>query len=499
MLPVAPIIIIAARIALAASRSAGKGANGAPPGGGGHPPVLPPMGVGDITRGVTWLALFFASVIPELPGWSVWVVGVLTFIPTFPSVTAPVLARLLAPAVAWFPLRLISPYALRGQDAAYAALMILSYARRPLSEARLAWLERNLGPGTLPLFLAVRGALAEARGDDTRARDLFTVLQKLPPVPGLTLARRVAATWLVVRAATRGNWEGVDRISDSPGNDAAVRAMIQHVRAMRGGYPVRPWGRLVEAARWGRVRFAQALAALPPLAPPGPPEAPPAAAPLVRALWWQRRCCFSWATQADLSAAGAAWDILPREPALLAALNARAETLGVRIPPDPDAPADAPPPDPAMAVLSSLWRTVVQQLAQICVVRHVLPPAEGQTLRAVRRLVGEALFKELEHQLVLLGEPSRDAVVEDPVEGWVRFEHVRALADALVHDASATDRAIVFEAVVGRALNFSVWVYNGRGQRVLGHCFMRWLLELGDGVCPPGLYTTLTNNVALGY
>lgn len=525
MVPVGPILIVAIRVLVSLSRSKDAGTVGRT--GGQRPVLIPGLGPSDVVR-LCLLAVFlvislvapsavgglpaeYASVaaLPlldalralkvtlQLLGYGV-LSGLGLTIAAVPSVSGPILARGLPPSLSWFALRLIAPYAARGQDAAWAALTLLDHARRPLSEPALARIEAGLAGDTLllPLTLVARAAIADARGDDLRARDLFTAVHKLPAIPGHGLARRYARRWLVVRAATRGNWDGVDAISAAPFQDGAVRVVIQRLRALRGG--IRP-GRaqwIVGGLRWGQLRVERAVGALPPgPRPEYPSQPPPGTPPLARALWWQRYCCLAWPTLSDLRATGAAWDVLPQDAALLAAVTTRAQGLGARVLLE-EAPPD--PPEPAILFLSRLWQSAVHQLASLCVVRHVLPPDEGQTLRAVRRLVTDALHKELAEQLATLEDPAQAEVVGEPVAGWLRFQRVRAVADCLLQDADATERSMVFEQVCSPMLDFAVWLYNQRGQRVLGHCIMLWLLQIGAEVGSDSVMKTLSDNVALG-
>jgi hypothetical protein len=151
--------------------------------------------------------------------------------------------------------------------------------RRPRDEAAEAWIESSVGerPVTAAM-LAAHGLLAASRGDRTEARRLLRAVASFDVRP--RPLQRVLSEWLVAEAATRGDWEEVERAAAIPPSTrasellgATAKRLLDRPDAPDASAFAERWRRTPSLHAEGVEVYRRALHARHRPAPPGVPKA----------------------------------------------------------------------------------------------------------------------------------------------------------------------------------------------------------------------------------
>lgn len=393
---------------------------------------------------------------------------------TFPAFT---LRRLLAPLglprVAYVFARVSPPLAasveVRGGAVFFAALALL-HARRS-EPATMAWLETRLVEAVhlRGMSLAAAGLLAAARGKRETARSLLAAVDGPHGRPAARVARRAARTWLITDAARRGDWGAVLTLGRRSGFAMRWPSLMGAIAARILGDPRAP-------SDW-RLRLAWFVT------------------PHRRATWPMVRRALSVPRGAE----SAAPEPTDTEGALDAALHAHAACL--RAPSSTALSAAARAWDAARAstALTERWlETVEDDLSH-----HAWLAAEGATAtsptltaaaRRARRRELDALAFDVRDLERRMAEKLRLHVLEE----WMAWSTLRRRCERALRGADPSERRGVFVTVYSGACNYAVWLFNGRGEKLLANRIFRWLLEIGEGVADPSAVTLLKKNIASG-
>jgi hypothetical protein len=410
----------------------------------------------------------------------------------------------------------------RGGAAAAAGLALARGTR--LDEGAAEWLEQELA-GHEPLRgggLVAGALLASARGDRDGARALFESARLLDDRACPAEARKIANEWLSIDAAERGDWADVAKRGQGYGSSrvswllggVALCFLADEGSVTTGSAsgpliataptPLNLWFRwaiapgrigtraLVEralVARAGSVRRAT---------PKTPAPVPEGDSDLDRALALHASLLSRGGAVAcdEVQLLGERWDAVLGDAATLARLAERAIVIGAA------SPYRVPGVDVggAGAALDRLRTTIEEDLLALVQSSHVSLaslPTTGVAGSAKRKL-RDALLTEIETSVDAIRRRVDDERRLPPLDEWREFLAVRSQFDRGVDAAGIDFRRLAFSRVHTEACHLSVWLFNKRNQRSIGHAMCNWLLVEAKAVGDSRAEDLQAKNVACG-
>jgi len=421
----------------------------------------------------------------------------LLFFPAFTlsRVVVPLGLPRLAHAVARLSPPVASSAEMRAAAVFYGALAALR--ARSLDPETLAWLEDRLTHEVTlrATSLAAAGLLAAARGRPESARLLFAAVDALTWRTAPRAVRRVARSWLVADAARRGDFRLVASLGRGRGSYMRWPWLMGAIAERLIGAPRAPSDAVLyfawiaaphRRATWPMVR--RALAA--PRGAAGDPAraregaGDPPLDPLGAALR-AHAASLGAPSEAALLAAGRAWDAARDAPATNALIARRALALEARSSVD--------------AVFLRLVESVERDL-EVPAARapaHIV--ATSPTLAAAASRARQRDLDEIDLIAKRLTRRTAQKETLHVIEEWMEWSSLRRLCERVLRDADASVHRAVFTSIFSGTCNYAVWLFNVRGEKLLGNTIFRWLLAVGRGVADEAATKLLTKNVAAGH
>lgn len=420
-------------------------------------------------------------------------IGVGLLVPCFPTL---ILDNVLIPLglsrSAWFTARLLIPLGVSGERLAGAIWFgARALCRQDNPDIRVVdqWdsqlRARAIGVG--PVAICAAGLLADLRNDRVSARVFLMELNERPwrPMRGLRSLQGTGTDWLVADAAARGDWASVLRWGGRGGKATRWGKLLGAVAARLLGQPHSPsnanlWMRWAIAP--GRRRnlslLRRALAVPRGVSPRAPqlPEKPPILA-LIEQISSPRSprpvAMCQLADQAEQ------WLV---DPALRAHLERRGLGLGAR------AGADAAI-DQLRVDLQPLLGVLVGRMGSL---PH--PDDLPAPLVAARQQRIDELYEQIEGRLRDINQRCENLQALLPLEEWRVWAELRDCLNALLllHPDAAPSLAAKLWPVL---LNFGVWLYNERNEKLLASSLWKWELELNDPLGMEARTTLLRKNL----
>lgn len=360
----------------------------------------------------------------------------------------------------------------------------------------LVWLEDRLAAAhpVLPGALLAAGLLAWARGDRVSAKRLIEGIGwfRTDRVPSLAWSQ--AREWLVVDAASEGDWPRAARLARNDGRPTSNGAQLlggvaQHlVGAPNRPAPTALWLRwaTTPGRELTRPLVERALAAKPPVVNAASDVAE-AEDPLVHALRRHAAVARREApTRIDLEALAKAWDHAAADATLAPIVLERAADLGART---------------GSAALPRFFDEVRQELTVFAsrgdVPLHDLP-STGILASAAQSARDTALreVEQLAQALELRVERKRELPGIDEAR---EFLQLASAWDRLGEIGGVASQRLVFGKVHTALCALAVQLFNTRGERPLGNAMFRWLLDASKKAGTQAAIELQTKNVACGF
>jgi len=194
---------------------------------------------------------------------------------------------------------------------------------------------------------------------------------------------------------------------------------------------------------------------------------------------------FGAPSEAALLAAGRAWDAARDAPATNALIARRVLALEARSSVD--------------AVFLRLVESVESDL-EVPAARapaHIV--ATSPTLAAAASRARQRDLDEIDLIAKRLTRRTAQKEMLHVIEEWMEWSSLRRLCERVLRDADASVHRAVFTSIFSGTCNYAVWLFNVRGEKLLGNTIFRWLLAVGRGVADEAATKLLTKNVAAGH
>lgn len=363
--------------------------------------------------------------------------------------------------------------------AAWAALRSRRDQRDFLDALEVLLSKRRLGVAEVTAF----GLIAAKRGRLDDARLLLASADELAKNQPPTLARAIAAEWVVADAASRGDWSRAARVGRCKDLFARTRVtrLIGDVAArLTGEEEVPPWKLWLRWSMaphriWTRALVERAAKQAPGSASkevrPEPVVLPVDDDPFVRAMTLHvalLRRPKEALLDDDLFRLARTWDEALAEANLAHRSSERALQLG------------APASNRALAQLADDVQADLVALARGAGVP--LDRDAGPTLEGAKKKLRDSALSELELAASALDHRVHEKRKLPAVDEWREWLVLRERAEAAFRLGGARLHRLGFSALHSPVCALAVWLFNERDENHAAHAIFHWLLTQAEAV-----------------